>query len=35
MAFCGHFSAGKSTILNTLLGAVLPTSPIPNKGKRH
>ncbi|MCD8511905.1 MAG: dynamin family protein, partial [Bacillus sp. (in: Bacteria)] len=30
LAFCGHFSAGKSTILNTLLGAkVLPTSPIP------
>lgn len=30
IAFCGHFSAGKSTILNTLLGAeVLPTSPIP------
>ena len=30
VAFCGHFSAGKSTILNTILGAeVLPTSPIP------
>ncbi|WP_035178336.1 dynamin family protein [Alkalihalobacterium bogoriense] len=30
VAFCGHFSAGKSTILNRLLGAeVLPTSPIP------
>ncbi|MBU9722074.1 MULTISPECIES: dynamin family protein [Bacillaceae] len=30
MAFCGHFSAGKSTMLNKLLGAeVLPTSPIP------
>ncbi|OLS37994.1 hypothetical protein BTR22_05670 [Alkalihalophilus pseudofirmus] len=30
VAFCGHFSAGKSTILNQLLGAeVLPTSPIP------
>ncbi|WP_368504462.1 dynamin family protein [Alkalihalophilus sp. As8PL] len=30
VAFCGHFSAGKSTILNKLLGAeVLPTSPIP------
>ncbi len=30
LAFCGHFSAGKSTLLNGLLGAeVLPTSPIP------
>lgn len=30
VAFCGHFSAGKSTILNYLLGAeMLPTSPIP------
>ncbi|WP_416151803.1 dynamin family protein [Salipaludibacillus sp. HK11] len=30
IAFCGHFSAGKSTILNKLLQAeVLPTSPIP------
>ncbi|WP_280771016.1 dynamin family protein [Salipaludibacillus daqingensis] len=30
VAFCGHFSAGKSTILNKLLQAnVLPTSPIP------
>ncbi|WP_054635683.1 dynamin family protein [Thalassobacillus sp. C254] len=30
VAFCGHFSAGKSTILNHILGAeVLPTSPIP------
>lgn len=30
VAFCGHFSAGKSTILNYLLGAeLLPTSPIP------
>ncbi|MBU9714066.1 dynamin family protein [Evansella tamaricis] len=30
VAFCGHFSAGKSTMLNTFLGAeVLPTSPIP------
>lgn len=30
VAFCGHFSAGKSTILNRLLGVdVLPTSPIP------
>ncbi|TES57775.1 hypothetical protein E2L07_01905 [Halalkalibacterium halodurans] len=30
LAFCGHYSAGKSTILNRLIGAeVLPTSPIP------
>ncbi|QKS71282.1 dynamin family protein [Paenalkalicoccus suaedae] len=30
IAFCGHFSAGKSTILNAFLGAeVLPTSPLP------
>lgn len=30
IAFCGHFSAGKSTLLNKLLGAeILPTSPIP------
>ena len=30
VAFCGHFSAGKSTLLNHLLGAeMLPTSPIP------
>ncbi|MBP3950634.1 dynamin family protein [Bacillus suaedae] len=30
VAFCGHFSAGKSTVLNQLVGAeVLPTSPIP------
>ncbi|WP_017727984.1 dynamin family protein [Halalkalibacterium ligniniphilum] len=30
LAFCGHFSAGKSSILNRILGAeVLPTSPIP------
>ncbi|KHF40295.1 dynamin family protein [Halalkalibacter okhensis] len=30
VSFCGHFSAGKSTILNYLLGAeMLPTSPIP------
>lgn len=30
VAFCGHFSAGKSTLLNTLFGQpILPTSPIP------
>lgn len=30
VAFCGHFSAGKSTMLNQLFGQrILPTSPIP------
>ncbi|MBA4494311.1 dynamin family protein [Paenactinomyces guangxiensis] len=30
IAFCGHFSAGKSTMLNELFGEdLLPTSPIP------
>ncbi|MFD1407549.1 dynamin family protein [Kroppenstedtia eburnea] len=30
IAFCGHFSAGKSTLLNGLYGKnLLPTSPIP------
>ncbi|MFD3446050.1 dynamin family protein [Microbacteriaceae bacterium 4G12] len=30
IAFCGHFSAGKSTMMNHLYGeALLPTSPIP------
>ncbi|MFV8829333.1 DUF2913 family protein [Alkalihalobacterium sp. APHAB7] len=30
IAFCGHFSAGKSTLINELLGEhVLPSSPIP------
>ncbi|WP_442603918.1 dynamin family protein [Paenibacillus sp. KN14-4R] len=30
IAFCGHFSAGKSTIINSLCGhALLPSSPIP------
>ncbi|MEX5286250.1 dynamin family protein [Selenomonas sputigena] len=30
MAFCGHFSAGKSRMINRLLGAMLlPSSPIP------
>ncbi|RXZ80195.1 dynamin [Paenibacillaceae bacterium] len=30
IAFCGHFSAGKSTLINRLCGAkLLPSSPIP------
>ncbi|MCE7791914.1 dynamin family protein [Salipaludibacillus sp. CUR1] len=30
IAFCGHFSAGKSTLLNRLVSAdILPVSPIP------
>lgn len=30
LAFCGHFSAGKSTMINHLCGtALLPSSPIP------
>jgi small GTP-binding protein len=30
VAFCGHFSAGKSSMINALLGAdILPSSPIP------
>ncbi|WNR42362.1 dynamin family protein [Paenibacillus roseipurpureus] len=30
IAFCGHFSAGKSTLINQLCGhALLPSSPIP------
>lgn len=30
IAFCGHFSAGKSRMINTLVGAsLLPSSPIP------
>lgn len=30
IAFTGHYSAGKSSLLNTLLGEdILPTSPIP------
>lgn len=30
IAFCGHFSAGKSTMINTLMGEqLLPTNPIP------
>lgn len=32
IAFCGHFSSGKSSIINKLIGAeILPTSPIPTK----
>src|SRR3954453_3362581 len=30
IAFCGHFSAGKSTMINQLVGEnLLPSSPIP------
>jgi len=30
IAFCGHFSAGKSSMINTLIGEnILPSSPIP------
>lgn len=30
VAFCGHFSAGKSSMINELMGqAILPASPIP------
>ncbi len=30
LAFCGHFSAGKSTMINRLMGEeILPSSPIP------
>ncbi len=30
VAFCGHFSAGKSSMINTLVGEeILPSSPIP------
>lgn len=30
IAFCGHFSAGKSTMINTIVGEnILPSSPIP------
>lgn len=30
IAFCGHFSAGKSTLINTLCGSrVLPSGPLP------
>lgn len=30
IAFCGHFSAGKSSLINYMMGeSILPTSPIP------
>jgi len=30
IAFCGHFSAGKSTMINRVVGeSLLPSSPIP------
>lgn len=30
LAFCGHFSAGKSSMINKLCGkAVLPSGPVP------
>ncbi|WP_297987910.1 dynamin family protein, partial [uncultured Anoxybacillus sp.] len=30
IAFCGHFSAGKSSLINELIGTpLLPSSPIP------
>ena len=30
IAFCGHFSAGKSSLINSLCGKrVLPSSPVP------
>lgn len=30
LAFCGHFSAGKSSLINELMGhSILPSSPIP------
>jgi ribosome biogenesis GTPase A len=30
VAFCGHFSAGKSTMINKVIGEnLLPSSPIP------
>lgn len=33
LAFCGHFSAGKSSLLNEILGdQFLPSSPIPTSG---
>lgn len=33
IAFCGHFSAGKSSLINQLIGEeLLPSSPIPTTG---
>lgn len=33
IAFCGHYSSGKSTFINYLFGEnILPTSPIPTSG---
>ncbi|MFT8362042.1 MAG: dynamin family protein [Sporolactobacillus sp.] len=33
LAFCGHFSAGKSSLLNEILGSqLLPATPIPTSG---
>lgn len=35
LAFCGHFSAGKSSLINRLAGGpVLPASPIPTSANR-
>lgn len=35
LAFCGHFSAGKSTLVNQLAGSpILPSSPIPTSANQ-
>lgn len=35
LAFCGHFSAGKSTLVNRLAGSqILPASPIPTSANQ-
>lgn len=35
LAFCGHFSAGKSTLVNRLAGSqILPSSPIPTSANQ-
>jgi GTPase Era involved in 16S rRNA processing len=35
LAFCGHFSAGKSTLINRLAGSqILPASPIPTSANQ-